>query len=207
MEINFEPVIKAFRLKKRTFVRLLQEADSVVSYTESKLNGRSFWQVSPDELRFIYAITRILKPRIVVETGVGPGTTSYAFLSAMNDYGGKLYSFDLGVKYGEESDPEEVGFVVPDDLRSNWTLTLGDSKETLPEKIGSIGDVDFFFHDSEHTYKHVMFELTTMQEHLSEEFLILADNCNWTDAVADFADERELEHENIVDDLCAVYRL
>lgn len=206
MEINFEPIIKAFGIKKKAFVHTLNEADPIISYTESMVKGRNFWQVSPNELRFIYAITKVLKPMVVVETGVGPGTSSYAFLTAMKDYGGSLYSFDLGVNYGEESKPEEVGFVVPVDLRSNWTLTLGDSKKTLPEKLGEIGKVDFFFHDSEHTYNHVMFELTTVQNHLSDDFVILADNCNWTEAVADFADERQLEHDNIVDDLCAVYR-
>lgn len=205
MEINFEPVIRHFGIKKKEFTRYLLEAESIVEFTREKVQGRNFWQVSEDELKFIYAIAKATSPRTVVETGVGPGTTSYAFLSALRESGGKLFSFDLGVKYGEENETEEVGFVVPEDLRSNWTLTMGDSKKTLEPKLAEIGKVDMFFHDSEHTYKHVTFELDTISRYLSESFLILADNCNWTKAVEDFADEKDLEHFEIVDDLCAVY--
>ena len=97
MVINYRPVIKALGIEEGAFTRAVSEADSILKYTESKISGRNFWQVSPDELRFIYSISVNLKARNVVETGVGPGTTSYAFLTALKQTGGKLTSFDLGV--------------------------------------------------------------------------------------------------------------
>ena len=113
MVINYRPVIKALGIEEGAFTRAASDADSILKYTESKISGRNFWQVSPDELRFIYSISVNLKARNVVETGVGPGTTSYAFLTALKQTGGKLTSFDLGVKYGEAERGEPVGFVVP----------------------------------------------------------------------------------------------
>ena len=205
MVINYRPVIKALGIEEGAFTRAVSEADSILKYTESKISGRNFWQVSPDELRFIYSISVNLKARNVVETGVGPGTTSYAFLTALKQTGGKLTSFDLGVKYGDAEKGEPVGFVVPEDLKHNWRLITGDSKKTLPSEIVGLGPIDIFMHDSEHTYEHVTFELNTVSRHLSSKFLILVDNYDWTQAPVDFSKEKNLKLTPIADDLCAIY--
>ncbi len=184
----------------------LRESRKLVEYVSGVLGDRNFWQVSEKELSFIYSITSSLRPDIVVETGVGPGTTSFAFLSALENNGGKLVSFDLGKNYGEEKVPEPVGFVVPDRLRKNWHLILGDSNETLPVNISKFGSPSIFMHDSEHTYEHVTFELETAISALKGNFLIIVDNYDWTDAPADFARKHNLVINRVADDMCYMYR-
>lgn len=187
------------------FNALEAEAQPVIDYIESKIGGKNYWQVSYDELRSMYAAIRIKKPSVMVETGVGPGTTSTAILTAMGKYGGKLYSFDLGERFGEDEEIP-VGHVVPVELKKNWNLFLGDSKKTLPEQIGKIGPIDIFFHDSDHTYEHVMFELETFISHASHDFLIIIDNFNWSDAPDDFCEKHGLELYHVEDDMCFIFK-
>lgn len=205
MAINYKPVTKALGIDDSAFIRAASEADSILKDTEKKISGRNFWQVSPDELTFIYSISVNMKARNIVETGVGPGTTSYAFLAALRHTGGRLTSFDLGVKYGDDEKGEPVGFVVPEELKNNWNLHIGDSRKTLPAEIVKLGSIDIFMHDSEHTYDHVTFELNTVFKHLSGKFLILVDNYDWTSAPVDFSAEKKLKLTPIADDLCAIY--
>ncbi len=187
------------------FNRFEAEAQPVVDYIETKIGGKNYWQVSYDELRSLYAAVRIFQPKVMVETGVGPGTTTTAILTAMSSYGGKLYSFDLGEKFGED-EQIPVGYVVPDELRGNWKLFTGDSRETLPREIEGIGPVDMFFHDSDHTYQHVNFELETCWDHASDRFLIAIDNYDWSDAPDEFSAKHGLELFHIEDDMCFIFR-
>jgi predicted O-methyltransferase YrrM len=206
MAINYKPVIRALGINDADYDAAGKEADKINEYVSSKIGKRQFWQVSAEELTFIYSITKTLKPHNVVETGVGPGTTSFAFLSALDKSTGRLYSFDLGKKYGEEEKAEPVGFVVPENMRSRWNITFGDSKLTLGNGLAKIGKVDIFFHDSEHTKEHVAFELDSVLPYLSARSLILIDNYDWTEAPNQFASKTHMTLTHLVDDLCAIYR-
>ncbi|MHB8361635.1 MAG: hypothetical protein ACYDDC_07550, partial [Thermoplasmataceae archaeon] len=90
--------------------KIFREIEEFRKNIESKLEGRDFWQVSEDEFVFLFISVYISKPKIVFETGVGPGTSSSSILKALGD-DSKLISFDLGVKYGN-SDEMPVGFAI-----------------------------------------------------------------------------------------------
>jgi len=197
--------LKFLGTDEQGFHELESEAQSVVDYVDSRVGGKNYWQVSYDELRSMYAAVKLMHPRVMVETGVGPGTTATAILSAMKGTEGRLVSFDLGVKFGED-EPIPVGALVPNELREKWELILGDSSKTLPEEIGRLSPVDMFFHDSDHTYQHVEFELETFMGHASERFLIIIDNFNWSDAPYDFCKKYGLNLYHIADDMCYIFR-
>ncbi len=176
----------------------------VIQEIEAHIGGRNYWQLSYSEICWLFAAVENLPSKITVETGVGSGSSSLAILKASEDFNGMLYSFDLGIRYGE-SPERPVGFLVPPELRNRWILTIGDSKKTLPEKLNDIGQVDIFFHDSEHTYEHVMFELDTILPRMKRRFLIAVDNYDWTDAPRDFASKHDLNLLKMADDMCFIY--
>lgn len=190
---------------EKGFSDLEAEAQPVVDYVESRIGGKNYWQVDYDELRSIYAAVKLMRPGRMIETGVGPGTSSTAFLTAMNGTGGKLFSFDLGQKFGED-EQIPVGAVVPEELKENWKLILGDASKTLPAEIGGIAPVDVAFFDSDHTYQHVSVELETCIKYTSEKFLIIIDNYNWSDAPKDFCEKHGLELCEVSDDMCFIFR-
>jgi len=157
----------------------------------------------------LYAIVRVAKPKVVVETGVGPGGSSALILLALErNKQGQLFSIDLpgadaliypkiGKNYNIHVPPGyEVGWLVPSWLRSKWRLFLGDSKELLPKLVENLGEIDMFLHDSLHTDECVTFELLTVFPYLKKEGLLLADDVNeyWSMAFKTFCEEKSIPY-------------
>jgi predicted O-methyltransferase YrrM len=133
---------------------------------------------TPDEALSLYLLTRILKPRYVVETGVSAGRSSSYMLCALrdNEYG-ELFSID----------PDSAaGYAIPQKLKERWHFTNDTSEKTLPNLLEQLRQIDIFFHDSLHTYENMMFEFDTAWPHLNKNGLIIADNVNWNNAINDF---------------------
>jgi hypothetical protein len=153
--------------------------------------GRAFYaQIrSPFDL---YAITRLLRPQAIVETGVSSGVSSAHFLLGLRDNRrGRLYSIDLptrqrGPKLGGHESPVSLppgratGWAVPARLRRRWDLRLGPSQELLPGVVHDAAPIGVFLHDSLHTPTHLTFELETISPRLAPGAVVLADNTSWT---------------------------
>lgn len=164
--------------------------------------------------RMLYSLTKMCKPEIVVETGVAWGESSSAILCAMNENTkGHLYSIDLppcescsyrpndlndfarlvsrdGAKYPAYwEDRKSVGPLVPENLRSRWTLISGDSKVELPLLLRRLDQVSFFLHDSLHTYEHMTFEFKTAWPAVEQNGLFLSHDAWWNNAFRDFSKE------------------
>ena len=178
--------------------KFLKESNEVVNYERSVLKSGRYWQISKDEVRSIYSIIRQREPDTVVETGMGPGVSTTSILSAMKNKG-RLVSIDPGLPYGKGD--REVGFIIPSTLRSRLEHVKGTSSEKLESVLESMKKLDIFFHDSDHTYQNVMFELKTVWPKVRRNPLILVDNYDWSDAAADFAKEKGLKLRNLADDL------
>jgi predicted O-methyltransferase YrrM len=131
-----------------------------------------------------YILVRKIRPKIVVETGVSFGITSSFILQAMEENGfGTLYSIDLPFQFATK---EEVGMAVPKRLRHRWNLILGDSKIELPRLLKDVGSIDVFFHDSLHTYEHMMFEFKTAWPKIKKNGYLISDNIDQNNSFIDF---------------------
>lgn len=158
--------------------------------------------------QYLYYICKKVRPNIFIETGVHYGASSAFILKALNENNGKLYSIDLpntgyirdnGLKHIDElNDDLSPGFVVPDDLRQNWNLILGDSKKELPKLIKNLEQpVDIFHHDSVHTYEFMMFEFETAFPKIANGGLLLSDDADWNPAFKEFCESRSLTYKII----------
>ena len=144
----------------------------------------------------LYALTKYFKPSIVIETGVASGTSSLGILKAIQEAGsGHLYSIDLpnneyttddNKQWKDLLNGQETGSLVPQELRDYWTLQIGNTRDLLPKLILNADKIDLFYHDSEHTYKTVKFELECVKSKLSSRGVICVDNVNWNNAFVDF---------------------
>jgi predicted O-methyltransferase YrrM len=121
-----------------------------------------------------YAIVRLFRPIIVMETGVHDGLSSSIILAGMDRNGsGSLVSIDLP---STDLPPRVTGpgWLVPR-LSHRWSLHLGDARRLLPELAQRYKPVDVFIHDSDHSIEHMEFEYRTIRPHLANNSLILSD--------------------------------
>jgi len=153
---------------------------------------------------YLNLVCRYIRPSKIVETGVHAGISSAFILKALEETGGRLYSIDLpsveyeaddGRIHREVFPPKaETGFAVPERLKVNWELILGDSREKLPKLLHSIGKVDIFHHDSAHTYDLMTFEYKTAWPYIKEHGLLLSHDADWSNAFKDFCHKHSAEY-------------
>ena len=147
------------------------------------------------ELSCLYLLVRLTKPNQVIETGVSSGASSTYILRALKDNGkGNLYSIDLP----PDNLPQEKksGWIVPEDLRSSWDLRIGDAKKMLVPLLKETGEIDFFIHDSLHTYEHMMWEYKCAWPYLRRGCLFLSHDVGANNAFFDFMKEVKISWYN-----------
>ena len=205
--INFhkKTTLKLLRnsLKKRAFQPIEGTSDLL-----SFLNSNPFFTFG--YYCFLYVVSRVLRPSVVVETGVGAGLSSTFILQALNDnHKGNLYSIDLPkatytTEKGEEIDestliPEKSmrsGWLIPESLRDRWELLLGKSKDSLPSLLKRLKHVDLFFHDSEHTYENMFWEYQTAWQYVTKGGVLASHDVDMNNAFADFS--KTVNHEPVI---------
>ena len=176
-------------------------------YNTGRVTGRDGY----DEGLRLYRLLRDLHPEVAVETGVCNGVSTAFLLLALEDNGtGTLHSIDLPEVAGEEYEEgtfwdgkggavippgKEPGWMVPPALRDRWELVLGRSQDELPPLLERVGPIDFFMHDSEHSYECMSFEFHAAWAALSDGGLLVADDVNVNTAWAEFAREVGREPE------------
>jgi hypothetical protein len=152
----------------------------------------------------LYTVIRLLKPEIVLETGVASGISSAYILFALSENKkGKLFSIDLPYevdkkyplnyikKEGETFIPKEKkpGWLIPEELKKEWHLELGKSSEKLSLLLNKLKSVDIFIHDSEHSYENMIWEYKTVWPFLKEEGILFSHDVNWNSAFDEFCKE------------------
>lgn len=163
--------------------------------TNAKGNFFDFGMLNFMRAPVLYVVCRMLRPKIVLETGVANGFSSSFILKALEQNGeGWLYSIDFPNRPGEEI-ANEVGWIIPYELKKRWELIIGDSKEKLPKTMNNLKEIDIFYHDSDHSYDHVLFELTTVWEGIKRNGIIVVDDTNMNNAFVDFCRSKGQEYK------------
>ena len=137
----------------------------------------------------VYAVVRAIKPGVIVETGVASGLSSAHILRALAANGtGTLHSIDLpNVQQGSVlPEGRASGWIVPDSLRFRWKLQIGDSRKLLPDLLRTLGHVDIFLHDSDHSYENMSFEFEQAFPRLEPGGLLMSDDTHLHTAWDDF---------------------
>lgn len=149
----------------------------------------------------LYAVLRLLKPGLVVETGGTPGSSSAFILRALDrNKAGQLITVDLpfgsGAEDGEspqlndwrahyENTPS--GWIIPDGLRGRHRPELGDAKQVLPAVLADVETIDVFIHDSDHSYEHMMWEFRQAWPFIRPGGLLMSDDIRANQSFDDFA--------------------
>jgi predicted O-methyltransferase YrrM len=143
------------------------------------------WSATSELAATTYALVRLLKPDVMVETGVGAGVSSWTILQAMEQNGkGRLVSIDLPTPNTELL--PEVGYLVPNNLRTRWELRTGASQQLLPKVLSELTEIDIFQHDSRHSYSNQLREYRTAWPFIKQDGMLVSDDVS-NDALFDVA--------------------
>ncbi len=167
-------------------------------------------KICSHKAQILYFLIRKVKPKIVLETGVAAGESTGFVLQAIKDNKvGKLYSIDLPFQwyiYGNhklhlDSLPagKMSGYLVPEKLKRNWFLLLGNTKAVLPKLLRKLGKIDIFLHDSEHSYKNMMFEYKQSWPYIKKGGYLISDDINYTEAWRKFTKSKNLHPISFLD--------
>jgi len=191
--------------KFENFYHYLSKANlDGMNYSKENPAGRINRQSQGNAGHFLYLLVRSLKPDTMIETGVSSGESSSYILQAMHDNDkGKLYSIDLPAKIDQDKRmiifpfEESSGWAVPEYLRDRWELNLGTSEELLLPLLKKLDKIDIFFHDSLHTYDHMIFEYTTSWDFIKKDGVLISDdiatmNGKGHSPLVDFAHDKKL---------------
>lgn len=177
----------------------------------------SFGGIGLDIARAYYTLVRKLQPQEIIETGVCNGVSTLGVLLALQENGsGTLHSIDYPFRaeesldefraetfrgYGGATIPsdKDPGWIIPDELRSRWNLTVGKSQRELPRIVSEVGSFELFIHDSEHSHPCMMFEYELAHEWLQPGGVMLSDDINWNEAFDIFTDVRDIGYGRVSD--------
>ena len=129
-----------------------------------------------------YAFARVLKPKIIVETGVDKGIGSVLLCSALLK--NREEGFE-GYFFGTDINPE-AGYLLSGIYLEMGKILYGDSIKTLAQFEKKI---DLFINDSDHSADYEYREYETIREKISENAVILGDNSHISDKLAIFSTE------------------
>ena len=115
-----------------------------------------FFRMDVSSAVMLYLLVRLARPHHIVETGVADGLSSAVILEAIRRNGeGQLTSFEVS---------SDVGQLV-DVNREDWRLivlngaSIAEKQSDFQTKLRNLGPVDFFLHDSDHSYAWHAMEL------------------------------------------------
>lgn len=129
-----------------------------------------------------YVVTRVIRPKLVLETGVHQGLGALAICCALEKNGEEGFP---GRYVGTDIDERAGAFI--ENFRFDFANILhGDS-------IGSINsmdeDVDLYISDSNHTPDYESSELIAVSKKMKPASVVISDNAHATDVLLDWSTE------------------
>ena len=164
------------------------ETDTVLKETIlTAIKNSPLKKIADTEVRYgkrlgWYAFARVIKPKIIIETGIDKGLGSIIMCSALirnkeEGYQGKYYGTDIN---------PEAGYLLSGKYREVGEILFGDSIKSLSAFTENI---DLFISDSDHSAEYEYQEYLTIKKLMTEKTIILGDNSHITDKLAIFSNE------------------
>jgi hypothetical protein len=164
------------------------ETDSVLKETIKKaIKNSSLKRHADREIYFgrrlgWYAFARIIKPGIIIETGIDKGLGSILLCAALlrnNEEGfpGRYYGTDIN---------PAAGYILSGKYKEAGQILYGDSIQSL---LNFHDPIDLFINDSDHSTEYEYQEYKTVEKLLTANSIILGDNSHCSDKLAAFSNE------------------
>lgn len=164
-----------------------QEDQALREHLLQKIRASKFKNVADERSDFArrlgwYAFVRILKPKVVFETGVDKGHGAVLLCSALKR--NKEEGFD-GRYFGTDINPH-AGYLLDGDYAQYGEILYGDSVESI-EQFDQ--EIDIFINDSDHSADYEYREYQAVKDKLADDAILIGDNAHVTDKLFKFSQE------------------
>lgn len=160
---------------------LIEELGKRQKSTSTILAYPSEFAIESNTRLLLYALTRIVKPRIFLECGVADGHSTFFILNALLQNGhGHLYSVDVNAN---------VGSLLSESEKKLWSLKILNRKKPRQDFkifVDSLLSIDLFLHDSDHSYGWQLFEYSCVAPKLGSTGIFISDDIDASYAFIDF---------------------
>jgi predicted O-methyltransferase YrrM len=180
-KVSYSQIIK--------YIREVQADEMLRLAIQTAIENSSEKRYADKEVRFgrrlgWYAFARVLKPKIIVETGVDKGLGSVLLCAALLK--NKEEGFE-GRYYGTDINPK-AGYLLGGKYLQTGEILFGDSIQSLSKFTKKI---DLFINDSDHSAEYEYQEYLTIKPLITDRTIILGDNSHCTSKLADFSLETD----------------
>ena len=139
----------------------------------------NYYDSNPETLSLLDIIIKRFKPKILLETGIANGKSTRRILASLESHGlegSLLYSCDI-----------DSNVITADLLNApNFKFVLIKKQKDFEALVDSLDNIDFFYHDSDHSYDNQYFEYSTVWKKISNGGILMSDDINWSNAFLDF---------------------
>ncbi len=180
-KVSYSQIIK--------YIREVQADEMLRLAIQTAIENSSEKRYADKEVRFgrrlgWYAFARVLKPKIIVETGIDKGLGSVLLCAALlknkeEGFGGRYYGTDINPK---------AGYLLGGKYLQTGEILFGDSIQSLSKFTKKI---DLFINDSDHSAEYEYQEYLTIKPLITDRTIILGDNSHCTSKLADFSLETD----------------
>ena len=184
----FEGIFKDSTFKEiKFYLEELEKDKELRNHIRDSINKSNLKEYADSKIEFSrrlgwYICVRLLKPRVIVETGVDKGLGSVVLIRALmknkeEGFPGYYYGTDINSK---------AGYLLNGDYKNYGEILYGDSIETLNKMTN---EIDLFINDSDHSAEYEYREYIAINNKLSKTGIILGDNSHATDKLVQFSIE------------------
>lgn len=173
------------------FTPFEQEYHSEIQAAQQRADAVPVKMGGAGDIGLIYHLAEHIGALRVIETGVAYGWSSLALLlSITNRQGSHLISTDM--PYSDRQNDQYVGCVVPDSLRSNWTLIRLPDRAALPQALQQMPVIDLVHYDSDKSYNGRMWAYPRLWAALRPGGILISDDIQDNQGFHDFCQQIKL---------------
>jgi len=187
-----EAVSRLFKIDGFSFRK---DFENVLKQSSQREHDCPIKMGGPGALELIYYACEFTKAQKVVETGVAYGWSSLASLLSLEKRNGTLYSSDM--PYLGQNGDQFVGYIVPENLKTNWKLFRFADKESLPKIFGENQVFDVVHYDSDKSYNGRIWAYNELYKHLRKGGVFISDDIGDNSAYQDFCEKNNIQTEII----------
>ena len=184
--------VKGYHEEIKNNKQFYQEYDSKLNNLRKE--GLIKGTTSIIDCQTLYVVTRIIKPEVVVETGVMYGAFDAHITEALSkNERGRIVSIDLPggpKKY-------DYGYLVSDKHKKIWNIEIGNSLNILEDVLDSFGGIGLFLHDSLHTKDHMRKEDEISYPYIRRGGVLASHDILKSDVFQEFCEEKSVKYKTV----------